>query len=145
MSQLINIADAVVSEINNAPGGTFSEAVTARRSVLPKSDLAELTELKVTVVPKRVDITRASRLGRQVDVTVDIGIQQKVGTDLEADVERLMEVVEQIADFLDGRALAGAGQAVYVQLRNEPVYSPELLNEQRVFTSVLTIMYRTLR
>ena len=49
MSLVIDIADAVTGEINAADPGTFSEAFTAERHVLPEFALADLAELKVTV------------------------------------------------------------------------------------------------
>ncbi len=39
--------------------------------------------------------------------------------------------------------LAATPHAVWVRTRNDPVYAPEHLAEQRAFTSVLTVTYRS--
>ena len=50
MSILTDIADAVAAELNT---GEFSEQFTAIRRVLPVFEIAQLKELKVSVVPTR--------------------------------------------------------------------------------------------
>ncbi len=145
MSLVIDIADAVAAELNAAPPGTFEPAFTAVRRVLPEFELADLAELKVTVVPKRVEITGATRAASQYEIAVDIGIQRKCGKDLDTEVATLGALVDQIADYLRRRPLSTAPFAAWVSLVNEPVYAPEHLAEQRVFTSVLTLTFRALR
>jgi len=134
-----DIADAVTSELN---GETFSQAFTAERKVLPEFDLADLAELQVTVVPKGVEISRADRAHGQYDVQVDIGVQKKIGSDVDAEVTDLLGLVDEIADFLCRRTLASAPWAVWLRTSNEPIYAPEHLAEKRLFTSVLTVTYR---
>ena len=145
MPLVTQIADAVAAEINAAPQGTFNVEFEAQRMVLPSFELAELAELKVTVVPKSIEMTAASRTMSQCDVQIDIGIQKKLGKEVDAEVEPLMELVEQIAAYLRGRQLQGFLNAAWVRAANEPVYAPDHLAEQRVFTSVLTLTYRVLR
>jgi len=147
MSLVIDIADAVTAELNAAPEGTFIPTFTAMRKVLPVFELAELTDLKVTVVPKRMAITGGTRSACQYEIAVDIGIQRKLITDMEADVAALGTLVDQIIDYLRQRplsALPGAGVS-WLSTVNEPVYAPEHLLEQRVFTSVLTVTYRAMK
>ena len=144
MSLILDIADAVAAELNAAPPDTFCQAFTARRRVLPEFDLEALSELQVTVVPKGVEITGATRTASQREIAVDIGLQKKLGADLESEVAELLELTERIAAYLSRRRLAAAPQAAWVAVANEPVYSPEHLAEQRAFTSVLTVTYRAL-
>ena len=61
MSIATDIADAVAAELNVAPAGAFSEAFEAHRRVLPEFELEHLAALKVTVVPKRIEITGCTR------------------------------------------------------------------------------------
>jgi len=138
----IDIADAVAAEL---AGGAFSQAITPRRLVIPAHELAELAELRVSVVPRAVEITKASRSTSQFDVQVDVGIQKKLGSDLDGEVKALCDLVDEIAEFLRGRALSAAPYASWVRTANEPVYAPEHLVEQRVFTSVLAITYRAMK
>lgn len=148
MSIVVDIADAVTAELNAAPAGTFEPAFTAERRVLPVFELADLAELRVTVVPKGVQITGSTRSASQYDISVDIGVQRKLAAgdkDLDAEVATLGSLVDEIADYLRQRPLSAAPFATWVSIANEPVYAPEHLLEQRVFTSVLTVTYRALK
>ena len=145
MSIAIDIADAVAAELNAAEAGTFSEAFEARRRVLPEFELEHLAALKVTVVPKRVEITGSTRSASSYEIAVDVGVQKKLGKDLDAEVAALGTVVDEVADYLRRRPLAAAPHAAWTRITNEPVYAPEHLAEQRVFTSVLTVTYRAMR
>ncbi|NLX60076.1 MAG: hypothetical protein GXY74_13440 [Phycisphaerae bacterium] len=145
MSLVINIADAVTAELNVAPAGTFDPAITAVRRVLPEFELADLAELKVSVVPKSVMITGSTRGVSQYEISVDIGVQRKLGKDLDSEVVVLGTLMDQIADYLRRRQLSAAPYAAWIGIAHEPVYAPEHLAEQRVFTSVLTVTYRAMR
>jgi hypothetical protein len=148
MSLVTDIADAVAAEINAAAPGTFDQTFTAQRKVVPAYELSEMTDLKVTVVPKAVEISGSTRSASQYDITVDIGIQKKLppGSDAsDEQVETLGILVDQIAEYLRRRPLAGAPFASWVSITNDPVYAPEHLLEKRVFTSVLTLTYRAMK
>jgi len=145
MSLATDIADAVAAELNAADPSTFSQDLTAERKVLPSFDLPDLAELKVCVVPKAVTITGATRAACQYEIAVDIGIQKKLGRDLDTEVASLGTLADEIADYLRRRPLAAAPYAAWASIANEPVYAPEHLAEQRVFTSVLTVTYRALK
>ena len=139
---IIDIADAVAAALN-APGEPgFSQSLTAERKALPAFDLADLAGLHVTVVPKGVEITGASRSLSQHDYQIDVGVQKKLGSDLEAETAAMLALVDEIAAFLRRRSMAGAA---WVRSVNEPIYSPEHLAEKRLFTSVLTVTYRAMR
>ena len=145
MSMVTDIADAVAAELNGAESGTFSETFTAERRVLPEFDLEDLADLMVSVVPKAVEITGASRSVCQYEISIDIGIQKKIGTDLDAEVAALGTLVDEIADFLRRRTLDAMASVAWIAATNDPVYSPAHLAERRVFTSVLTVKYRAMK
>lgn len=144
MALIIDIADAVASELNAAPAGTFDPAFTAVRRVLPEFELAELAELTVSVVPKAAEVSGATRITSQFDTVIDIGVQQKLGKDLDAEVAALCSLVEAIAAYLRRRPLTDAPHALWVRTLNDPVYAPEHLAGERTFTSVLTVTYRSM-
>ena len=145
MSMVTTIADAVAAELNAAEQGTFSEDFTAERRVLPQFDLEDLAALLVTVVPKSVQIAGSTRSVCQYDVAIDIGVQKKLGTDLDVEVAVMGTLVDEIADFLRRRPLEATPSAVWVASSNDPVYAPAHLAERRVFTSVLTVTYRAMK
>jgi hypothetical protein len=141
MALAIDIADAVVAELAS---GSFSQAISATRRVLPEFELSELAELRVTVVPKGVEVSGSTRSVCQHDVQIDIGVQKKLGKNLDTEVATLCGLVEEIAAFLRKRPLAATPYAVWVRTANQPIYAPEHLAEQRVFTSILTVTYRAM-
>ena len=142
MAIVTDIADAVVTEL---AGGAFSQPVSAVRRVLPEYELADMKDLRVTVVPAAMEISGASRSLSQHDVRVDVGIQKKLGKNLDTEVALLLGLVDEIAEFLKRRPLQTAPWAVWVRTLNEPVYAPDHLAEKRLFTSVLTLTYRVLK
>ena len=143
MALVTDIADAVAAELNAAPAGTFVPAFTAVRRVLPAFELSDLDELRVSVVPKATESAGSSRAACLVDCRIDIGVQRKLGGDLDAGVAALCGLVEQIDSYLRRRPLAGAPHAAWVRAQNDPVYAPDHLAQQRTFTGVLTVTYRS--
>jgi hypothetical protein len=142
MKLAIDIADAIVTELQ---AGSFSEPLTVSRRVLPEFELADLKALTVTVVPKSVGINNITRQSSSFEVAVDIGIQQKIGKDTDAEVARLSGIVSEIVTFMNRRKLAGFPAAVFVSIVNEPVYAPEHLSEKRLFTSIVTVTYKLIQ
>jgi hypothetical protein len=137
MSKLIDIADAIVASLN---GVLFDPPFEAARVYQPNFTLPELQTVQVSVVPKSIVITNASRAESQFEYAIDVGVQQKI--DGEASVDDLMALVEAIVDHLQRKAMA---DATWVSISNEPVFGEQNLDEQRVFISVVTVTYRDRR
>lgn len=142
MSTIINVADAVVASLN---AGSFSQEFTAERKYQPVFELLELADLKVSVVPKSVSITTASRNDGYFDCAVDIGVQKKVDVDEPDEIDALVDLVEEIADHLRMSRLDELPEAAWLSIENEPVFAAEHLDQQRTFTSLLTVTYRVRR
>ncbi len=142
MSVSVQIADAIVSELN---AGGFSLPVTAERKLLPVYDIKELHDLTISVVPGSVEIVNLSREMISQHYHIDIGVQKKIGANIDVELEPLLSFVEEIADFLNRLKLTGAPDAVWTRTNNEPLYDPHHLQQQRLFTSLLTITYKTAR
>ena len=142
MPVITDIADAVVAELN---GGTFSQTFTAKRYYRPVFDLAEMATLHVSVVPRGVTIERADRSRNQHDVQIDVAVQKKFSTGDAAELDPLMALVEEVADFFRMRRLSTYPDAVWVKTENVPVYAQEHMEEFRQFTSVLTLTFRVVR
>ena len=140
MSTLIAIADAVAASLN---AGSFGLPFTAERLYQPTFELADLADLKVSVVPKALAIATASRDGSYFDCAVDIGIQKKITDD--AEIDGLVDLAEEIADHLRMKRLVGYPEAVWLSIEHEPVVAAEHLEQQRALTSILTVTYRVRR
>ena len=78
----IDIADALVAELNaeaaKPNGGALGQSIVAQRYYRPEFDLAQLKELRISVVPKSIAITGMGRASNQHDVAVDVAVQKKV-------------------------------------------------------------------
>jgi hypothetical protein len=136
------VAEAVVAALN---AGSFSHEFTAARTYLPVFDLAEMADLHVTVVPKGVTSQSGDRSRSQFDYEIDVAVQKKLGTTDNSEIDDLMALVEEIADAFRSKRLEAFTSATCVKTENEPVYSPEHMDQMRQFTSVLTLTFRLMR
>ncbi len=140
MQMTIDLADAVTSQMNQS-----GIVTNAKRMVLPIHDLSQLRELTISVVPRGVQVQSITRKLSQYDCQVDIGIQKKLTVpqdEIETAVKELSGLVEQIADYLQRQSLTDMPYAIWIKVENVPIYDPDHLANQRVFTSVLTLTYR---
>jgi hypothetical protein len=145
MSLIASITDAVAAALNHAAPGTFAQGFTAQRYYRPLFDLEDLKSLKVSVVPRGIEVTSLGRNANQHDVSIDVAVQQKIAVDDMATLDSLMELVERIADYFRLRRLETFQQAIWTKSENVPVFSPEHLEQKQVFTSVLTLTFRVVR
>ena len=134
---IVELADAVVAAI---AGQVFSMPLTASRKYVPHFDLKELDGVQVTVMPRSVAPTNATRGRAAHEVLVDVAVQRKVPYGTPADVDPLMQLVEEIADHLTRLGMPTV-PASWVRMANEPIYAAEHMREKRLFTSVLTFTF----
>jgi hypothetical protein len=142
MAVITDIADAVAAELNAA---SFSQPFEAKRSYLPRFDLAEMKDLHVTVVPKAVEILPGTRAHNQHDFRIDVAVQKKLTAADNDQIDALMVLVEEIADHFRLKRLEGYSNVAWVKTENEPVYAQEHLDQLGQFTSVLTFTFRIMR
>ena len=146
MATVIDIADAVVTDLN---GTTFSQTFTAERWYVPIRDLKDLTnetEPTISVVPLTIEGTLLTRGGAFMEqYQIGIGIQKSIGKgqmsnqDIIAATDPMMTFSEELMNFFAAKALLSFPSAFCTQHKLEPIYSPQHLDERRVFTSVLTL------
>jgi hypothetical protein len=132
------IADAILSEL---VGHTFSSTFTAARKYVPQFDLRDIDGIQISVVPRSVTIANADRSRTSHEVSVDVAVQRKVTNVLPSEIDPLMDLVQEVADFLTRLRLSNALHASWLRIANTPIYSPEHMVEKRMFTSVLTVTY----
>ena len=142
MATITDIADAVVTELN---GHAFSQPFTAARHYRPVFTLEDMSALHVTVVPKGLTIEQLDRSRNQHDVQVDVAVQKKFSSGDAAELDPLMTLVEEVADFFRLRRLAAYPNALWMRTENVPVYAPEHMDDLRQFTSVVTLTFRVAR
>ncbi len=141
-SELLKVADAVVSELN---GAALSMAFTAARHYQPSFDLCEMKELHVSVVPKGIEVSQAGRNTGSFDYKIDIGVQRKYAEESAAELDPLMALVEEIAELFRFKRLARLPEAAWIKTEHACVFAQEHMRELRQFTSVLTLTFRVVR
>ena len=141
MATINDIADAVVAELN---ASSFGQPFSAERHYQPRFELSEMSELHVSVVPRGLASKALDRGRDSFEYQIDVAVQQK--TDMsDGSLDALMTLVEEIADHFRTQPLAGYPHARCTEVKNEPVYSLEHLDELRQFTSVITLTFRVWR
>ena len=101
-----------------------------------------MSALHVTVVPREIASAVFDRANDEDEIKVDVGVQKRVASAAVEDVDPLLSLVQEIADFLNRKEM---GDAMWRKTENKPVYVPEHLREKQQFTSVLTVTYRVVR
>jgi hypothetical protein len=140
MSITTQIANAVVAELKNNKD-KFSIQFEPSMLVLPNFESSELQTIRVTVVPRTLEIERNSRNSAKYIVGIDIGIQRRIENTPEETVENLGNLVDEIILFLKSASLSDFHSAQVSSIANDPIYSPEHLQQKRIFTSVLNVKY----
>ena len=138
MSVVTQIANAVVFELANHE---FSQEFEPKMLVLPSFEPAELEVLRVSVVPRTLEIDRVTRGSSKYTVGIDIGIQKRIAGTPEETVTVMGVLVDEIADFLKSADLSQFPESQWHGLANDPLYVPEHLAQKRTFTSILTLKY----
>jgi hypothetical protein len=145
MAVLVDIADAVVAELN---GHAFSKPFTAERSYRPVYSREEMKGLHVTVVPAGFTIELAGRNQSQTDYVVEVGIMHAPETLDAGAMDALMGLVEEIVAFFKFRRLAVYQVAVCMKAALaagcERGYAAEHVDQLQQFTSVLALTFRVI-
>lgn len=141
MATILDIADAVVAELN---GATFSQPVAAERHYQPRFELPEMSELHVSVVPRSLATKAIDRNRAAYDYEIDVAVQRRTDMSL-ASLDALMGLVEEIGERFRKERLTSYPDARCVDVKNEPVYSQSHLEELRQFTSLVTLTFRVWR
>ena len=138
----IHVADSVVAQLNAAQ---LSQPVQAVRGYVPEYDLKEMKSLRVTVVPREVSVAAVSRDRLAYGAQVDIAVQQKFAKGDNAEIDPLIDLVEEIADLFRLKRLDSYPAAIWANTEHRVLYSPEHWIEMRQFTSLLTLTFRIVR
>jgi hypothetical protein len=141
MATILDIADAVVAELNHT---AFSRPLSAERHYVPQFTIEEMDTIRVSVVPSGLSSTALDRSRDVFEYTINVAVQQKVMPPNPA-FDALMGLVEEIADHFRAAALASFPNARCTEVKNDPVYAPDHLTELGQFTSVLTLTFKVWR
>lgn len=138
------IADGIAAILGAA---TLSQVFSTTRLDLPRRSLEAISGVVVTVVPRSKAKTILARSIVQEEVGVDVAVQAKVADDepdtlapyrtLTVEIDQLFEfgVIEE----------GGVRIASWCGSQIDPIYSPEHLEEHRLFTSVVRLTFKAVR
>lgn len=138
---ILEVANALIAQLNSE---TFSMSFTAERKFHVAEDLEQLTSLQVIVVPRGIDYSRATRADLQGHFQIDVGFR-KLLTEFDEnsdEIRTLLLLVQEVVVFVMG--LPAVGNAPVLSVENDPVYSPDMLEETTVFLSVLKFTLKAL-
>jgi hypothetical protein len=141
-ASIIALADAIVTELNAA---VLSVKLRAERHYQPRFDIQELADIHVSVVPASLARTPDSRKADLNEYEIDIAVQKRVEPTDFKQLDDMAAVVEELADFVRRTRPADYPEAICTGIRNEPIFSPEHLEQKRTFTSVLIVTYQVRR
>jgi hypothetical protein len=129
------VAEAVETRLNTQG---WPESFVARRVEVVEPIAPEDTALRVLVLDVTVVTGRGGRQQLREDVVIDVAVQQRVGED----TVRVRQLKDLIESFSRHFALAEIGYpfaaAEYLAHR-----LPDHLREDRVYTGILRLTYRT--
>lgn len=142
MSTVLNVADAVVAQLNSA---TLSQPIQAERLYVPNFDLQEMSELRVSVVPRELHVRSLDRGRNSYEAEIDLAVQKKFNKGDAAEIDPLVAFVEEIADLFRLKRLASFPGAIWSRTDHQVLYSQEHWDQLRQFTSLLTLSFRVMR
>ncbi|HBG28589.1 MAG: hypothetical protein A2Y10_08580 [Planctomycetes bacterium GWF2_41_51] len=138
---VLQLAEKIVNTLNDSE---FALAFTAVKTLFPFYELKDLANLKVTVVPKSVNITTASRNSSEFDYQVDIAIQKAVKRPDDTEITVLTELALAIAKSFRNKVYQDIGAVCFKQ-SIDPLYFVEHIQPPSVFTSVVTLNFKVIQ
>jgi hypothetical protein len=84
---------------------------------------------------------RASRAQWQEDYQLDVAIQQRLGANETAQMDALVLLGQELADYFKSRSPAG-DLATLVAVAFAPLFDPDHLEKHKTLTTVLNLTFR---
>ncbi|MDR1491460.1 MAG: hypothetical protein LBT05_01870 [Planctomycetaceae bacterium] len=138
MSIATDVTNAIVAQLKQQ---TFSQPFEPVMFVLPSFEPSELQTLRVSIVPRTLEIEPITRNSSKYTVGVDVGIQRRINETPEETVASLGSLVDEIAEYLRATPLKQFPAAQWNNASIDPLYVPEHLQQKRIFTSILNVKY----
>ena len=142
MATILQIADSVTAQLNAAQ---ISQPLSAKRLYVPNFDLQDVTELRVSVVPRELFIMAYDRTASKYSARIDIAIQKKFEHGTHEEIDPLVVLIEEIADLFRLKRLDSMPEARCVSVEHPVIYSTEHWEQHRTFTSLLTLAFQMAR
>jgi hypothetical protein len=146
LAPILEVADELVGNLNEQLTELDLEPV-ARRERVPRVKLKDMPALRVVVFPNsnvsEIDLTRKLR---EFDYEIQVLFQAKLGDPKLEEWDTILDdwvgTVDAIAEEYRGRVRMTETGAYPVLVEVSPVYDPQELEENNVFSSILTLTMR---
>lgn len=140
------LARSLAARLTSASYTTAYPTIVAQQAYLPRYDLEQMGDLKVSVLPREVSITTTTRGAEQHDYTLAVVVAKRTDGSVEQ-VDALLALVEKLCDHLRSNSMPYVtGEpwpaVTWFALSLEPVWSQEHLEERRVFFTAINVQYR---
>jgi hypothetical protein len=142
MTTVLQVADSVTAQLNAAE---FDFEFVAVRMYVPNFDLEDMKELRVSVVPRDVELLPHDRAHNKYHCRVDVAVQKKFSKGTNDEIDPLVDLVEKIADEFRLKRLTSFQAARCVKAEYAVLYSSEHWEQLRQFTSLLTLTFELAR
>lgn len=138
------IGDAVKDNLN---GTSFSQSFTAARKWRASYPVTALKSLVVVVLPGPASFENLDRRRDDTQYATDVVLLQKVNPDSNAEVDALVELMEEIKDHYRAKGLTAGSRAVFCRGREfvspgEALVDDGLLKDSRTFVGVVRLTWR---
>lgn len=140
------LTESLAARLSAAEYTTAYPSLVAQKAYLPYYDNEQMTALRVSVIPREVDITMKVRGAEQHIYAVSIVLAKRTDGS-PAQVDDLLALVEKICDLLRADAMPQApghpwpDGLSWMGLSLDPVWSQEHLEERRIFFTAITVQY----
>lgn len=151
MSTIIAISDAIVAQIvtGNTAGWFPMPIGTVERRWAPDLEIADVANLRVSVVPRVETRTKFSRIGDDFTATVDIGLMRHLPATVNsktdtAAIDAYATMAQAIGGILARDQLPGLPDVRLVNITHEPLIDQQRLVMNRAIFSVISTSWRYL-
>lgn len=141
----VQLADAVTEAINSASPTLLPPGVQAQRTWRPIYSLSTQGQLQVYVCPSALELTNAARGVAQSEITIDVGVLEKLPQDpgdLDERIGQLGELANDIAMLLLAIKTPLAADCFLVSASRPVMLVPEHLTSHNQFTSFVRVVFR---
>lgn len=139
-STLIEVADAVVAGLN---AGEFSQEFEATRKPFVRTDLKDLAELDVAVIPVAERVSIFDRSSDEHEYDVSIAVRKRLTSVTNAATDPLAKLTDEFKQHFR-RKIFAEPDVRFTGAEVQP-YSPEHLEKQNAFFAVVKLTFAGLR
>lgn len=140
------LTESLAARLSAATYTAAYPSLVAQKAYLPYYDNDQMTALRVSVLPREVEVSLKNRGAEQHVYTLSVVIAKRTDGSVEQ-VDALLGLVEKVCDLIRSDAMpqvaahpwpTGAG---WWSISLDPVWSQEHLEERRIFFTAINVQY----